>query len=267
MSRKQFYILLSIYVTGLIAGTFLDFQVSQLLYDSDRMIGNFMNVAAMIPAAAIMSFCAGIVYWYCRDEYPALKYPSAVLPFAAGVAAFREIGQWRQLDLTVRIAIGLAIGLLIILIFHIVKPVIYRDRFILAVTVLLVAIVASSSIGILKQIWGRRRYYSMEDPVTQFMVWYIPHPFASSDFYRSFPSGHTGFASLILFMPYLSEMAGIKADIKITGYVSVAWVWAVMYSRIVYGAHFLTDVCFGAIIGLVCCYIAQKELRKLTEYT
>ena len=266
MTRREFRLLLAVYLTGLIIGTFMDLRISLSLHNARNIVGRMMNVGAMLPAAVIMSYCSGIVYWYCRSEYPMFRYPAALLPFMAGVASFREIGMWRELDLSVRIIVGLIIGIVIIAVFNIRKPVIYRDKFLLAGIILLAAIASSSCIGIMKFVWGRRRYYAMDDPLTQFVPWYQLHPFASSDLYRSFPSGHTGFGSLVLFLVYLPEMTDLKINRNLLRAISIGWILVVMYSRIIYGAHFLSDVSCGAIIGLVVYYSAQKEVRKLTEF-
>ena len=119
MTRREFRLLLAVYLTGLIIGTFMDLRISLSLHNARNIVGRMMNVGAMLPAAVIMSYCSGIVYWYCRSEYPMFRYPAALLPFMAGVASFREIGMWRELDLSVRIIVGLIIGIVIIAAFNI----------------------------------------------------------------------------------------------------------------------------------------------------
>ena len=70
----------------------------------------------------------------------------------------------------------------------------------------------------------------------------------------------------ILFLVYLPEMTDLKINRNLLRAISIGWILVVMYSRIIYGAHFLSDVSCGAIIGLAVYYSAQKEVRKLTEF-
>ena len=45
-------------------------------------------------------------------------------------------------------------------------------------------------------------------------------------------------------------------------YSGFAWTLLIMFSRMLVGAHFLSDVCFGALITLVCVYIGNEIIVR-----
>ena len=49
---------------------------------------------------------------------------------------------------------------------------------------------------------------------------------------------------------------------KIYIYPIIIWIILVMYGRIVFGAHFLSDTCAGAIIGTACVYWGYLRLQR-----
>ncbi len=87
---------------------------------------------------------------------------------------------------------------------------------------------------------------------------------ASSDWFKSFPSGHTSAGALIITLtaiPSLFEKLNNKKT-KILTFVCVSlFVASVMLSRIVVGAHFLTDVTFGCFTTIVSYYLAKLIVK------
>ncbi|MBQ3571994.1 MAG: phosphatase PAP2 family protein, partial [Clostridia bacterium] len=65
---------------------------------------------------------------------------------------------------------------------------------------------------------------------------------ASSDWFKSFPSGHTSAGSTVItltLIPYLFEKTNNVKCKLITWAVTIAYIMAVMFNRILVGAHFL----------------------------
>lgn len=78
--------------------------------------------------------------------------------------------------------------------------------------------------------------------------WALP-----SDAFKSFPSGHTSFVSVLiisLYLPKFFEGISFKAYVN-TLVISCLYIVLVAFSRIVAGAHYLTDV----VMGFALCYI------------
>ena len=91
------------------------------------------------------------------------------------------------------------------------------------------------------------------------MVWKLP-----SDDFKSFPSGHSG-AGMILAMslPLMTYFfPKLKGKNTILFYVGVAYGLLMMFSRLLVGAHYLTDTCMGSLIVMVVFYVANEIMIR-----
>ncbi len=262
MSRRFFTILMLVYLLGLFCGTFYDLSISEMLYNPDNPVGIAVNYLAMVPSAILLAYCTGTVMWYCRHNYPKYLVITGLLNSVGIFIVFREIGQMAGVPDYIWIGATILATIAVIITFIIVKPEISYRKFVLAAAFMAATLITMLSVEALKYLWGRRRYFSMSDPVIQFMPWYTLHPFAGSDFYKSFPSGHTAFSTLTLYLLYFPEVFDLKLSKKFFLAVAVMWIIVVMYGRICYGAHFLSDVSAGALIGSAFCYISQTTAEK-----
>ena len=117
--------------------------------------------------------------------------------------------------------------------------------------------------GIVKFYFARPRYRTTlagyED--VGFRPWYSPGHGAEAlaqkfgcdiNAFRSFPSGHALLnASAVCMFPMLSQVfPKLPRRNTVLAAAGVIWTFAVMLSRIVLGAHYLSDVSIGALIGL-----------------
>lgn len=103
---------------------------------------------------------------------------------------------------------------------------------------------------------------------TAFRPWYIiSEDFGFYGHCDSFPSGHT-FSSCAVFLVYALANAFEKAKKYAPAVLtfSFVYVFAVAFSRLVAGAHYLTDVAFGAIIGygvFLLSYVLMKKIQSM----
>ena len=114
----------------------------------------------------------------------------------------------------------------------------------------------------LKFLWGRIRFRDLlaagsYDAFTSFL-----HPNGING-HKSFPSGHTsgaGMSYLLMTLPYLNK----KLESKKTLLFIIAFVYTgiVAYTRLVMGAHYLSDVTAGGMISFTCVIIGIKILDK-----
>lgn len=85
----------------------------------------------------------------------------------------------------------------------------------------------------------------------------------SSEEFKSFPSGHTANAAILLYLaPMLAWMT--ERGRKLIGpavYIGLGWALAVAASRIVVGAHFLTDVTAGLIVTFLAVLVTHRAVR------
>ena len=130
---------------------------------------------------------------------------------------------------------------------------------------LLTFIVSMLAINLIKMGWGRMRFRAMEGTSDGFTPWYLPQGFNSNEEFKSFPSGHVGNAALILFITLLPSFIPAwenhKAKLK---FVAFSWVTLVALSRIVMGAHFLSDVTIGFVVTLLVFLLFSKLFKVKT---
>ena len=117
-------------------------------------------------------------------------------------------------------------------------------------------------VNLIKIPWGRARMRLVAvDDRAYFMPWWQPGKTlrdtlvaagVAAEEFKSFPSGHTANASslmLLCLLPHLSTKLHNKQNILFL--IGVIWTCLVAASRIVMGAHYLTDTTVGFATGFI----------------
>ncbi len=132
----------------------------------------------------------------------------------------------------------------------------YRRPALLIISLIALEIVL---INLLKIAWGRPRMRSI-DSIEQFHYWYQIAGPAPSDEFKSFPSGHTANGFMVI---ALALLIPAQKTSLIRGFTLFALLWGicVALSRVVLGAHFLSDVATGGYIAL-CLYFSLRGLAR-----
>ena len=102
----------------------------------------------------------------------------------------------------------------------------------------------------LKTVFGRMRYREWINTNSAFLPWYKINGKPVSDAFKSFPSGHTANALLIMTMTFVFDALGKVKTGRALRTAHLCWMIVVMTSRIMAGAHYLSDVCGGALVSL-----------------
>jgi len=111
----------------------------------------------------------------------------------------------------------------------------------------------------LKIFWGRVRFRDLEPLFTDFTDWYVPNGITGSD---SFPSGHSAMGFVLISFFILFRNKNINAKFAFYSFVLI-WAIAVAASRVVIGAHFLSDVIVGSMgMVFVYLYFSKPERAK-----
>ena len=117
-------------------------------------------------------------------------------------------------------------------------------------------------INVIKIPWGRPRMRLLVETGNEsyFMPWWklgislkskLVADGVSSDEFRSFPSGHTGCAAcamLTILLPTLGKR--LRGKERLCLCIGLAWTLIVAVSRLMMGAHFLTDVTAATLLTL-----------------
>ena len=289
VKKRHFYIVIGILLTGFIVGSFLDLQINQAIYSQGNMFGVIMAAFGTYPCYAGLSFAAGgllitslkkkdlhIVWKLISWFLVALGYGLSVYLGSKDVPSVNGFDNEKLLIPTMAInlfvfggfgALGflvckkgdsdtLWIALMVMAVVFIValiptsyliKLVIHRPRYRFVVN--------SGEIGFCNwwESYGDYKKYIAEEHTL------YGHLITKEEF-KSFPSGHSGSAAIMMMvLPYMSMFfKKLKGKETMMFYIGFAWTLLMMFSRMLVGAHFLTDTCMGALIVIVVVYIGHE---------
>ncbi|MDR3240874.1 MAG: phosphatase PAP2 family protein [Lactobacillaceae bacterium] len=118
--------------------------------------------------------------------------------------------------------------------------------------------ISSTVCDIWKDAWGRARPYEIINHVagSHFTPWYQLN---GTTGHKSFPSGHSNIAWMLVWVTFFVDRSNIKLQ-KITLTLTVAFGVLMMVSRLIVGAHHLTDVTVGALITILTIVVFAKVL-------
>lgn len=241
---------------------FADLEISHALVHRDSIFGKIFETVGEIPAAVIASFCAmalllleesgwkkwflgaisvilAVVGGYFPVHYLKLPIWTSVLFAVIFLAAEYRVALKCKDKNTEKFREAAKIGLKLFFI----STVIYQ---------------------LMKLGWGRERYRHMASggSFEGFSRWFIPRRLASGNEFMSFPSGHSANAAMMIWIVLISKFSDVWKDretvLKIAAF---AWMLLVMLSRIIVGAHFLSDVTMGAFVSLAVFYRLCENSR------
>ena len=212
-------------------------------------------------------FCAGTVGFYAWEFYDLFNYIKRHFPAADGSAAFL----WVVIAFLALLCAALtfaAVGRC--------RDESLRRLFRFSVCTAVGIITAILLVNALKAPMGRMRYRAMNvvGDFSGFRRWYVPGgqpdkawmkaTFGTSDAFKSFPSGHTRAAAASFYLIALADCLGVTDKKKRAALwcFAAAFTVAVAVSRIVVGAHFLSDVLVGGAIGLCFCMAGRAVLLR-----
>ena len=290
MKNMRFPLLIAwgVAIIGIIFGSFFDLQISTAIASADN--GFALTVSAIGPTigfAAVAAMGGGFVALIVKGKYHiALKILFGVLAAAClGVAIFYPAGEYFGINGFYGAAPEWA-GYLIVIIPECAAMVggyfVFRDYqndklwiiFCMIVVLLLIALLGI--IPRLKDFIHRPRYrglvqytdvtfHNWWEPFKEYRDYVNAHPDVPHDNFKSYPSGHTAEASILLvaftFLPFAhKKFEKMQLPLFLGG---CALVLLVAFARILAAAHFLSDVSWGATIVLTLIIIANEVTMRI----
>lgn len=291
--RLHLYLILGFFMITFVIGSFLDLQVSQAIFSRDNTFGLLVSSIGTLPGYLLLSFigggflsialkkqykigytfvfyvlcaaCFGLTIFFAGREFfgpngffnPSIKWVGylIVAPFAGGMTylGYYLIGKSERKGIWI----------------------------ILLISAFFIFMALVPGVTLLKSIFHRPRYRSLTLYETiDFHKWYQPCKNykdlmsitgLTSEEFKSFPSGHAGGSALTIMFALLVPCF-VKGQEKIQLpllYGSFVWVLLVSFSRILVGAHFLSDVSMGAILTILmivcaneCVIYAERKVEK-----
>lgn len=281
LSRRAVLTALGTAAALMALGSFLDFPISQALYNESSLFG--IALAAFGEYPAVLGFAAAgamLIAGHSRE-----KKLTGILQCVGG-AVLAALGTLMasfmpSIYLTwpkpVVAVIGVACGIAVMaLVFRLARNAGREELIRVGAALFFVIFAEIVLINIVKIPWGRARMRLVaNDPRAYFMPWWqtgsslkdtlVAAGVAGEEF-KSFPSGHTGnAAALILILGLLPRLVNRLADKKgLLLCIGFAWTALVAFSRIIMGAHYLTDTVVGFVVSLlvmslVCGLVFRKE--------
>ena len=275
-------------IIGIIFGSFFDLQISTAIASADN--GFALTVSAIGPTigfAAVAAMGGGFVALIVKGKYHiALKILFGVLAAAClGVAIFYPAGEYFGINGFYGAAPEWA-GYLIVIIpecaamvggYFIFKD--YQNDKLWIIFCMIVVLLLIALLGIiprLKDFIHRPRYrglvqytdvafHNWWEPFKEYRDYVNAHPDVPHDNFKSYPSGHTAEASILLvaftFLPFANKkFEKIQLPLFLGG---CALVLLVAFARILAAAHFLSDVSWGATIVLTLIIIANEVTMRI----
>ena len=283
------YIVLAIFVVGFILGSFVDLKLMEALFSEKNGFGLFISVIGTMPGYGVLATCGGMMFAIALKKegyttlYKVIFYICAFVGvgasiFFSGREFFGPNGftneklEWLGYLIALPVMCGLGfLG-------YVMGLRSDNNRLWLLVLVLMIAIFIALVPGVtaLKSLFHRPRYrIAVRYGYEEFHNWWQPcknykdivtlsNGVLTKEEFKSFPSGHGGASSVfMLFAAFLPLINSKYQKLQLPlFYGGLAWTLLVCFSRILVGAHFLSDVSMGCMLTIICLIIAYYVVMK-----
>ena len=253
-------------VIGLGLAIPFDLSFSQTIYDQSNFLGLFGEAFGELPGILVGVFgCAALLLTYKKDsKYSKISsfiFGSIFLVLLSIMAAFLP-SHYIEMPTVVVVIVALVYAALALFIVKKTPESKYPLLRRLAWVAVLTLLTETLMINLVKFGWSRIRFRDLVDNTELFTAWFIPNGFSWNTDHMSFPSGHVGNASVILFITLLPSVY-----LKLSKYQnallmgSFVWIVLIAISRIIMGAHFISDTIVGMWVTIISLIVYQKRFK------
>ena len=293
--RYHFLIIIGLLLVGFILGSFFDLQIDKALFQENNglaMFGLIMASFGVYPCYAGLAFIGGglLSSTLNRKDLPLFaKIISYVLSGLAYVMAIYLCGkEWPStngFDVPKLAPLSYAISAVVFAgvyvgAYFVCKKGDRKQLWNNLIIMSIIFVVALLPAGfVIKLIIHRPRYrYAVRLGAIDFKNWWEMFPdyksfigveikghLLTKEEFKSFPSGHSGTGMIMaMFFPFLSYFfPKLKGKETLLFYAGVVFGVIMMFSRMLVGAHYLTDTCMGSLIVMVVYFVTNEvALRK-----
>lgn len=289
--KIEILIAFAIFVGLAILAAVNDLAINKALHNPSSLYGQFFALLGELPSYLAAPTAGAILFHQRYSSNKALSFfPKLFFALLVFVGWFFAIYAWfwgnfisedLSYSLVYQIFFSAFLTVALLYLTSFVDKQAMKKLLLFAIFIIIVAAISNIIVQIMKQAWARQRFRTMVDSgdFSGFAPWYKPEflfpasirtpayvaavKAADSDAFRSFPSGHTVAAAASFAMIILPEMYKNLAK-----YRSLFWIIPIVYtavvgvSRIVMGAHYLSDILFGGYIGFTTAAIARFIIVK-----
>lgn len=257
--QKKEWIPVGLALLLLVVGARYDYQITDTLYQLLPVTGMIFERFLLIPVQMMTVIAMAMLFRVKGNAFYLL------IGYAASLYMLQDaLHYWVSLSNTGIQLILLGGGALLI---AVVQVVIHRipygwiqkhlSFFVFYTLVLLSAVLITT---IIKMSWGRIRYRDMQS-AAQFCVWYQPCGLYGNN---SFPSGHTtAFTTLLCWLQWKKNP--YEKPFVLRYLLLGAAIIIMPFTRMIMGAHFLSDTAMGFLITYSC-YLYYRRFFKRRGY-
>lgn len=284
LSKKNIAIVYICFAILILIGTLFDYQIAQFIYNPSSIINKIAHFYGKIPAM-FCAFVSGTIF--LRLVFVNRKdWKSLLGVIANGIALYFTVPTYtknfKKLNgLPLFIYVGLICALVLFTVIYVFrkldvsKPEKARKiGFIIWITAFVQLILISYAF---KNYWGRPRFlYTLNVEELEFQPWYqfgfseaakkLLANGCDADYFESFPSGHAGSAATLISLVYLTKIIPALKN-KENWFIAASIIFSILVfiGRMVYGAHYFTDVTFSTMLTWTVFIVAAKILKPMEE--
>ena len=289
--KKRFHLLIviGILLVGFVVGSFLDLQINKALFSKDNGFGLFMASFGVYPCYMGFAFAGGglLITSMKRKDFPLwakiICYAVSGIVYGLGIYLcgkdMPSVNGYNNPDLKIP---SFCIAALVLAGAFAGGFFVCRNKDVVKLWPILVIMLVIFTFALLpagfliKLVIHRPRFrLYMQDASIPFCNWWesfkeykeyiAANPAFTKEEFKSFPSGHSGTGMILaMFLPMMAYFfPKLKKYQTALFYGGVAWGLVMMFSRMLCGAHYLTDVCAGSLIVMIVYYIVNEfAIRK-----
>ena len=268
-TRKIIYgISLGLAAVLLVLGVFFDKSLSNAMYQPSNVFAKVMESGGIFPPFLFVAAMFTVLFYLVREEdrFSSVKRiltaAGVVLAYVFyGFMATERIFSSLLFRLLTGVGTAAVLSPLTFLVFRGKARSTLKRLAIFLIFASMVSVISALLVNVMKFFWGRPRFremmYEGDYDLLAFTPWYKINGFSLHG-HHSFPSGHTASAANLLALCALPEVfSEAEGHHKTVAFVVAIYIFAMAYSRIVLGAHFLSDVTGGFLIGFITYAIAR----------
>ena len=284
--RIPLLIVLAVAILGIVLGSFFDLSISKSIASANSVLGLAISaIGPTIGFAGVAVMGGGFIRFTTKNEYKLWqKILFCILALACfAVSIYYPAGEYFGVNGFYGAApkwVGYLIVLLpeaaaVVLGYFLFKDCENKNMWIIFVIVIVLLVCALLGIiPTLKDIIHRPRFRLIAATGVEFHNWWEPCKNykelielyeTSSDNFKSYPSGHTAEASILLVTSLFLPLAGekFKKYQRPLFIFSCCLILIVAFARILAAAHFLSDVSTGATVMVALLIIANEIVIRV----
>lgn len=277
-SRKVCWSVIAFLIMMMVIGSIWDYPISCALYNESNWFGIFFAAFGEYPATLGFVAVGGMLLAAHNKE----KKLAGVLQCAGG-ALLVLLGavmaaMLPTIYLTLPHPVLYAIGILcsaavLFFVFRFCRGADRKAVMRVALAIFLVIMIEMVFVNIIKLPWGRARMRLVaSDPRAYFMPWWqvgdglkdtLMAAGVAAEEFKSFPSGHVANASVLMLLCLLPQIRpSLASKQPLLFGIGFCWTCLVAFSRLIMGAHYLTDTTVAFAVGFVTMYAVCRIMFK-----